>query len=133
MRAAAVQPVDGSPHSPPKALQAGFCSPRTLDQTMAGRLGIGPWHYRADTDRVIVTGCLALRRRGVEGAGLPLTTLIDRLDTASASRLAAGLHTAAPIDSITSEGHGYTVGHAWCRMSGHALCGCRAADGSPSI
>jgi hypothetical protein len=121
MRAPAVQPVDGNPHSLPKALQAGFYIPLTLDQTMADRLDIGTWHYRADADRVIVTGCLALHLLGVEVAELPLTALIDRLATANASRLAAGLRTAPPIDSITFESHGDAAEPAWFRMSGHAL------------
>jgi diguanylate cyclase (GGDEF)-like protein/PAS domain S-box-containing protein len=118
MRAAALQPVDGSSHSLPKALRSGSCTALTLDQAMADRLGIGTWHYRAEADRVIVTGCLAMHLLGVEAAELPLAALLDRLDAANAGRLAAALRTAVPIDSITFESLGHTAGHAWFRLLG---------------
>lgn len=118
MRAAALQSVDGSPHSLPKALRSGSCTTLTLDRTMADRLGIGTWHYRAEVDRVVLTGCLVVHLFGVEAAELPLATLLGRLDAASADRLAAGLRTAMPSDGITFESHSHTAGHVWFRLLG---------------
>lgn len=102
----------------PKALRSGSRTTLTLDQLMADRLGIGTWHYRADDDRLAITGCLATHLLGIDRVELPLASLLASLPGSSAEQLETSLRQDMPIDGITFKSRGHSTEAAWFRLLG---------------